>query len=139
MTLDQIKETLKGPDYDFLGTDGHLGENIMILTLGGSHAYGTSTDTSDLDIRGCALNRKREILTGEKFEQVSDEQTDTVIYSFNKLIGLLSGCNPNTIELLGNRPEHYLYLSEAGRELLDKAHMFLSKRAVYTFGGYANQ
>ena len=110
MTLDQIKETLKGPDYDFLGTDGHLGENIMILTLGGSHAYGTSTDTSDLDIRGCALNRKREILTGEKFEQVSDEQTDTVIYSFNKLIGLLSGCNPNTIELLGNRPEHYVYI-----------------------------
>lgn len=139
MTLDQIKEALKGPDYDFLRADGHLGENIMILTLGGSHAYGTSTGTSDLDIRGCALNRKREILTGEKFEQVSDEQTDTVIYSFNKLIGLLSGCNPNTIELLGNRPEHYLYLSEAGRELLDKAHMFLSKRAVYTFGGYANQ
>ena len=91
MTLDQIKETLKGSDYDFLRADGHLGENIMILTLGGSHAYGTSTGTSDLDIRGCALNRKREILTGEKFEQVSDEQTDTVIYSFNKLIGLLSG------------------------------------------------
>ena len=43
MTLDQIKETLKGPDYDFLRADGHLGENIMILTLGGSHAYGTST------------------------------------------------------------------------------------------------
>ncbi len=139
MTLDQIQETLRGPDYDFLRKDGHLGDNIVILTLGGSHAYGTSRENSDLDIRGCALNSKREILTGQKFDQIVDDRTDTTIYGFNKLIALLSSCNPNTIEMLGNRPEHYLYVSQAGRELLDHAHMFLSKRAVYTFGGYANQ
>lgn len=139
MTLDQIKEALQGPDYDFLRNDGRLGESMVILTLGGSHAYGTSKETSDLDIRGCALSSKREILTGEKFDQIVDERTDTTIYAFNKLITLLSSCNPNTIELLGNRPEHYLYVSKAGQELLDNAHMFLSRRAVYTFGGYANQ
>lgn len=41
--------------------------------------------------------------------------------------------------MLGCRPEHYLYLSPVGQELLDHAHMFLSKKAVYSFGGYANQ
>ena len=36
-------------------------------------------------------------------------------------------------------PEHYLYLSPVGQELLNHAHMFLSKKAVYSFGGYAHQ
>lgn len=41
--------------------------------------------------------------------------------------------------MLGCKPEHYLYLSSVGQELLNHAHMFLSKKAVYSFGGYANQ
>lgn len=127
------------PDYDFLQKDKNLGDNIILLTVGGSHAYGTNNEHSDLDIRGCALNSKRQILTNENFEQFTNEATDTTIYSFNKLITLLSNVNPNTIEMLGNRPEHYFYLSPIGRELLDNAHLFLSKRAVYSFGGYANQ
>jgi hypothetical protein len=139
MTLTEIKDKLKTEDYDFLRTNEHLGTNIMILTLGGSHAYGTSMDTSDLDIRGCALNTKNEILTCQNFEQITEEKTDTTIYSFRKLILLLSGCNPNTIEMLGNKPEHYLYVSPIGRELLDHSSLFLSKKAVQSFGGYANQ
>ncbi len=139
MTLGQIKKELNTPTYGFLRENEHLGKNIILLTLGGSHAYGTDVDTSDLDIRGCALNNKREILVNENFGQVTDEGTDTTIYAFNKLIPLLSGCNPNTIELLGNRPEHYLYVSAVGRELLDQSGLFLSKRAVHSFGGYANQ
>lgn len=139
MTLGQIKERLQTREYDFLRTDEHLGHHIILLTLGGSHAYGTSTDTSDLDIRGCALNSKREILIHKDFGQVTDQDTDTTIYAFQKLIPLLTNCNPNTIEMLGNRDEHYLYIAPVGRELLDHAHLFLSRRAVYSFGGYANQ
>ena len=92
-----------------------------------------------MDIRGCALNSKNQILTNENFEQFINEDTDTTIYSFNKLISLLSSVNPNTIEMLGNKKEHYLYISPIGQELLDNAHLFLSKRAVHSFGGYANQ
>lgn len=54
------------------------------------------------------------------------------------MITLLSNCNPNTIEILGLKPEHYLYVSPVGQELLDNAHMFLSKKCVQSFGGYAN-
>ena len=80
-----------------------------------------------------------DILTNQNFEQFVNEQTDTTIYSFNKLVSLLLNVNPNTIELLGLKPEHYLYVTPIGQELLDNAHLFLSRKAVYSFGGYANQ
>ena len=41
------------------------------------------------------------------------------------------------MELLGLKPEHYLYLSSVGQELLNNKKLFLSKRAKYSFGGYA--
>lgn len=137
MNLEQIKATIKSEEYDFLRKDKNLGNNIIILTLGGSHAYGTNNENSDLDIRGCALNNKMQILTNQNFEQFVNVETDTTIYAFNKLISLLSNVNPNTIEMLGNKPEHYLYVHPIGQELIDNAHLFLSKKATYSFGGYA--
>ena len=139
MTIEQIKEKLKSDEYEFLRKDKNLGNNIIILTLGGSHAYGTNNENSDLDIRGCALNSKMQILTNENFEQFVNEATDTTIYSFNKFVSLLINCNPNTIEILGCKPEHYVYLSPIGKELIDNRHLFLSKKCIYSFGGYANQ
>lgn len=137
MTTSQIKEKLKSPDYSFLRENEHLGKNIILLTLGGSHAYGTDVETSDLDVRGCALNTKEELLLGKDFEQVVDYETDTTIYSFTKLVHLLTNINPNTIEILGCKPEHYIYLSPIGKELLENKDIFLSKHCIHTFGGYA--
>lgn len=137
MNLEHIKTKLKSDEYGFLKTDKNLGKNVIIITLGGSHAYGTDNENSDLDIRGCALNSKMQILTNENFEQFVNEETDTTIYAFNKLVSLLSSVNPNTIEMLGNKPEHYFYVHPIGQELIDNAHLFLSKRASYSFGGYA--
>ena len=141
MNLKQITEKLVSSEYDFLRTDKHLGDNIILLGLGGSYAYHTEKPdgSSDLDLRGIALNSKEEILLGIDFEQVIDEPTDTTMYSFNKMIKLLSEINPNTCEILGLKSEHYLYLSPIGQELLDNKKMFLSKKAVHKFGGYANQ
>ena len=137
MTINEIKEMLQKPEYDFLKTNEHLGNKVILLTLGGSHAYGTNVETSDVDIRGCALNSKADILTNQNFEQFVNEETDTTIYAFNKLVSLLSNCNPNTIEILGCKPEHYLHLSPIGQELLDNKDLFLSQRAAFSFGGYA--
>ena len=138
MNLEQIKQEVSSERYSFLKTNEHLGRNIVLLGLGGSHAYGTNTSSSDLDCRGVAINSKAEILTNQNFEQFTNEETDTVIYSFNKIVSLLSNCNPNVVELLGLKPEHYLYRSHIGQELLDNRKLFLSKKAVHTFGSYAN-
>lgn len=136
--IDNIKELLKGEKYNFLHTNPHLKNKIMFLTLGGSHAYGTNIDTSDIDIRGCALSSKSDLIGMSHFAQVEDKATDTTIYAFNKLIPLLLNCNPNCIEMFGCKSEHYLYVSMAGRELLDNYKLFLSQRAVQSFGGYAD-
>lgn len=134
----KLIDLLKKNEYDFLKNNKHLGDNIILIGLGGSYAYGTAIDgESDIDIRGISLNTKNEILLGNGFEQVEDKKTDTVIYSFNKIIKLLSGCNPNVIELLGLKKEHYLYISPIGQELLNNSNLFLSKKAVHTFGSYA--
>ncbi len=137
MTLEQIKKEIHKPEYKFLVENEHLGNNIILLGLGGSHAYGTDIETSDLDIRGIALNRKMDILTNENFEQFVNEETDTTIYGFNKIITLLSNLNPNTCELLGLKPEHYLFLNPIGQELLDNTNLFLSRKCINTFGGYS--
>ena len=137
MELNQIKKILKTKEYNFLREDKHLDSHIILLTLGGSHAYGMDKKGSDIDIRGIALNSKEEILLGTDFEQIVNVETDTTIYSFNKMIQLLTSNNPNTIEILGCKPEQYLYLSEIGKELLAHRKMFLSKVCIHTFGGYA--
>lgn len=111
----------------------------MFLTLGGSHAYGTNVEGSDIDIRGCFFMPRSTLLGSQNVEQVENHSTDTVIYAFNKLVSLCEACNPNTIELLGGKPEHYIMVHPLCKEFIDNRKMFLSRRAVHSFGGYANQ
>lgn len=137
MTLDEIKSLVASPPYDFLRTDEHLKGRLILLTLGGSHAYGTNIEGSDVDLRGCALNSAYDILGLSNFEQLVNNDLDVSVFGFNKLIHLLYQCNPNIIEILGCKPEHYLVLTDIGEQLVDARKMFLSQRAAYTFGGYA--
>lgn len=131
-----VNTLINDEKYDFLRTDKHL-KQIMFLTLGGSHAYGTNVVGSDIDIRGVALNSQSDLIGLTNFEQVIDIETDTTVYSFNKFINLLINCNPNTIELLGNKD--YYMLSKEGKLLLDNKGLFLSQKAISSFGGYATQ
>lgn len=139
MTVEQIKEMVAGSEYDFLRTNPHLKDKIIFLTLGGSYSYGTNVETSDVDVRGCALNSTSDLIGLTNFEQVVHTQTDTTVYAFNKLIKMLLNCNPNTIEMLGCKPEHYIMLTDTGRMMIENRKLFISKRAAHSFGGYATQ
>lgn len=140
MTVEEIREKLKTSEYDFLRNNKHLGSNIILLGLGGSYSYGMNIEgKSDIDIRGVALNSKEEILLLQNFGQIVDENTDTTIYSFNKMVNLLCKANPNVMEQLGLNTEHYLYIHPIGQVLLNNSKLFLSKRAVYYFAGYAKE
>lgn len=136
--MQNYKEILNGTEYGFIQTNEHLGKHVILLGLAGSYSYGTNIETSDIDVRGITLNQKSDLIGLTQFEQYVDENTDTVIFAFNKLVTLLLSCNPNTIELLGLNPEHYLYLNDIGQLLLDNKKLFLSRRAIQSFGGYAD-
>lgn len=136
MTNVELKTILQREEYDFLCTNKHLGDSILFLTVGGSRAYGTNVEGSDVDIRGATGSP--EILGFNRFEQVINNQTDTVIYAVNKFVNLLVQCNPNVIELLGNAPELYVNLTLEGQMLLDNKELFLTRRIAYSYGGFAN-
>lgn len=134
-----MNDFLLNKEYDFLRINPYLNNNICLLGYGGSHAYGTNTADSDIDIRGFYMDNRREVTLGKINDQVIDEATDTTIYGFRKLIELLGGCNPNVIEILGLREQDYLYKNIVGEDILANKDMFLSQKAFYTFGGYARQ
>lgn len=129
---------MNSSEYDFLRSNPRLGNRIILLGLGGSYAYGTNNENSDIDFRGITLNMPSDLLGLTEFEQYEDNITDTVIYSFNKIVRLLLECNPNTIELLGLDDSQYLIKTAIGQKLLDNRNLFLSKRAAKSFGGYAS-
>lgn len=133
------KNIVNTPDYSFLRENENLDKNICLLGLGGSRAYGTNLPESDIDIRGVAVRRKEDILLGNDFESFVEVNTDTTIYSFDKIIELLLGCNPNVIELLGLEPDDYIYKNAIGDLLLKNKSLFLSNRCINTFNGYALQ
>lgn len=56
MTREELQTIIASKLYDFLRTNPHLNGQLMFLTIGGSHAYGTNVEGSDVDIRGVALN-----------------------------------------------------------------------------------
>ena len=132
-----INTLINSTEYAFLCTHERLGDRIMLLGLGGSYAYGSNNENSDIDLRGVTLMLPSDLLGMTDFEQIDDDNTDTVIYGFNKMVRLLLQCNPNTCELLGL--DEYLIKSPLGQELLDNSGMFLSKRAIRSFAGYADQ
>lgn len=124
--------------YDFLRTNPLLKNNLLVLGLGGSYAYGTDREGSDIDVRGAAFNPAYNISIMKDFEQYVDDATDTTIYSFDKLLGLLCENNPNTLEILGLSDDQIFYKHPLWDRIVENSDMFLSKRVIATFGGYAN-
>ena len=53
-----------------------------------------------------------------EYSFILDRDEYGFIYGFRKMITLLLNCNPNTLELLGLKPEHYLYLNGFGKEVI---------------------
>lgn len=138
MTREELQSIIDSEPYDFLRTNPHLGKHLMFLTIGGSHAYGTNVKGSDVDIRGVALNSKEDLLGLGQFEHHVDTATDTTVFSFNKIVKLLSNGNPNVLELFGNRDDLVISYNPTTRLLMENKKMFLSKDAIKPFDGFVN-
>lgn len=78
-----FKNLIHTPEYDFLWQNEHLGENLILLSVAGSYAYGTNNEFSDYDIRGIAVNRKSDLIGLSSYDQYVDHNTDTTIYNLH--------------------------------------------------------
>lgn len=104
----------------------------------GSHAYGTNSAHSDIDTRGIFIAPPEYTLGCMKtVEQVQVPGEDTVIYELAKFVRLAAECNPNIIELLFTEEENILFIDPAFEKLREHRELFLSKKAKFTFSGYA--
>lgn len=111
---------------------------LIFETLAGSHSYGTNTPTSDIDKRGVFIAPKSHSM-GCMFgiEQVEVPGEDTVIYELAKFLKLAAECNPNIIELLYVDDDDILKTTPYWETIKSNRHLFLSKKAKFTFSGYA--
>lgn len=130
----------------YRGNLAWLPARTIMLGRHGSQAYGTSTPESDLDLKGVAV-APREYYLGflQAFEQAeTHEPVDCVVYDIRKFFKLAADCNPNIIEMLF-LDDTDLYLPDLAigwhgspwSWVYEKRDLFLSRKAKYTFSGYA--
>lgn len=133
MTHDALFSTYKG-------NLAWLKDATVYLTKHGSHAYGTNRHDSDLDIKGVAIPPTRYFFGWlDKFEQADRGfDNDVQIYDIRKFFNLAADCNPNIIEVLWTDPSDWLYSDVIGVKLYEMRHEFISKKARFTFAGYAH-
>ncbi|MBF2063352.1 MAG: nucleotidyltransferase domain-containing protein [Calothrix sp. C42_A2020_038] len=123
-------------------------KRTIFIGLAGSHGYGLNRPDSDYDYRGVFIAPKEYYLGFSTVEQKEsgwdsepgifpflDGNKDTVIYELRKIIQLLSGANPNVLELLWMK--NYPVLTEVGQHLINHRQLFLSKKVKHTYSGYA--
>jgi uncharacterized protein len=117
-------------------------DSTIFECLAGSHAYGTNTPESDVDIRGVCVLRDPSYYIGmgiNRFEQKDkwEDCGDKVIYDLRKALSLMADCNPNMLDLAFCDERHHLFVADSWRKILEKRDCFLSKRVRYSYGGYA--
>lgn len=108
----------------------------IFRVVAGSHLYGTSLPTSDVDYRGVFMVDQRSHFFHE-VEQVTDKKSDTVFYELHRFVDLLINCNPNIIELVFAPDDKCELVAPQMKALRDNRSMFISQRAYHSFSGYA--
>jgi len=142
---------------DYRGNLTWLRERTIFVTRHGSHAYGTNIEGSDEDFKGICIAPMNYYLGNlHHFEQADKGfgDSDACIYDIKKFFKLAADCNPNIIEVLHTDQSDWIYPREQDRNYriagmwkhpevraFDKIYanrdLFLSKKAKFTFSGYA--
>ncbi|MCP4353297.1 MAG: hypothetical protein GY795_48215 [Desulfobacterales bacterium] len=114
------------------------GFKLISKFVTGSHLYGNSTPESDTDTRGVFIPSKEYFLGFQKrTEQFEDKVQDVVFMDIRHYLKLALDCNPNIIEWLFISEKDWLISSEQWKRIVEKRELFVSKKARYTFAGYA--
>lgn len=135
-----------------------LKSSLIMLNVSGSQSYGLATETSDLDMKGLAIAPKKvRNSLFYRFEQSENnpivydfigdshrkivercgKPIESIVYSLDKFFRLCTDCNPNILELLWVHPDDVIHSTPLYDMLRLYRDLFLSKKARFTFLGYA--
>lgn len=121
--------------------------NLILLVLAGSRAYGTHTEDSDYDWRGIMIRPNlSDYIRYEGFEQKDSGwnletgnllylSQDTVVWDLKKYLALANKANPNILETLWNPDRRVTH--PVGMKLVQDRNMFLNRNIAKTYKGYA--
>jgi uncharacterized protein len=105
----------------------------------GSHLYGNATLESDLDIRGVFIPDENYFYGFmHRGDQLEDKVNDVTYYEIRKFMKLALDNNPNIIEFLFIPEDKYLDKTNEWDKILENRDLFISKKAKFTFSGYAH-
>ena len=135
MKRDEVRYKLQTSEYDFLRKSKELGDNVILLVIAGSYAYGLEDKYSDLDLRGIAIENEKILLGLDRFDVCTHQDTDTTIYSLNRFVDLALKGNVNVIELLYSNPKDILKTSGLIVPFIKNRDLFLSKKMYQPIRG----
>lgn len=113
--------------------------NMIVKHYAGSHSYGTSLPTSDVDFRGIFVADKINVRTPfYRIEEVSDtSEEDTKFYELTQYMKLVMDGNPNIVETLFVDEQDIVFTTPAYGILRSHAKELLSSKIAFTYSGYA--
>lgn len=120
----------------------------ILVTYRGSHAHGMyvpptePTGIDDIDILGVYIPALSDYFGNREApprgRDVKIREWDAAAYEVRHFVGLLCNGNPNVMATLWVKPECVIYREREGEMLQAARHLFVTKRAYHSFGGYAH-
>lgn len=112
---------------------------VILLTLSGSHAYGTNMEGSDVDIRGIFIAKEGIVRTPFKTvtELNIEGEEDGKVYELGTFMTLFKEMNPNIIELGFTDNDSVLYEHAAWIEIKENLQQLVNSNVAFRFSGYA--
>lgn len=116
-----------------------VNDDLIFMTLAGSHMYGTNIKDSDIDLRGVCIPPSNVVMGfARNFDQQNFENEDTVVYGLTKFMKLCVENNPNIIELLFAPEDCIKTMTPTWEKILERRDEIISAKCYHTFTGYAH-
>lgn len=126
-----VQGVLIAPAEKYIGLEGFEQAKVA------HHHFMKKADMSAADAKLSGAETFFDTLNADDYEVVKASKAEGTIYDVRKFIRLASQCNPNILDSLFCRDEDLLICTPAGRKLRDARKIFLSRKALHTFSGYA--
>lgn len=111
----------------------------LFETVAGSHAYGTNTPESDVDVRGVFQMPIRDLVALNRVhDRAADESSDTEFHELEKFFHELVKCGPNVLELLWMPEDCVRLVTPKMQRIIDSRDLFISQKCFHSFQGYAH-